>query len=47
MHRSHERGFRGHKVVTVGVKNGTEDLKKARFYTDYLINMEDAENEYE
>jgi len=28
-------------------KNGTEDLKKARFYTDYLIKMEDADNEHE
>ena len=28
-------------------KNGTEDLKKARFYTDYLINMEDANNGHE
>lgn len=27
-------------------KNGTEDLKKARFYTDYLIKMEDANNEH-
>ena len=28
-------------------KNGTEDLKKARFYTDYLINMEDVNNGHE
>ena len=27
-------------------KNGTEDLKKARFYTDYLIKMEGADNEH-
>ena len=27
-------------------KNGTEDLKKARFYTDYLIKMEGTGNEY-
>ena len=28
-------------------KNGTEDLKKARFYTDYLIKMEDVNNGHE